>query len=160
MERSNDNPRSLDLGGRDYLRREGPPAQQQNFLPVVGHTNVAGRRPIAGRVNVAGDGVQEWSKGDIYPAVISRTETYLEFPSFDAWYADLRLGREVLSGRHYERERDAFYAQPLSERFDYAAYTLHLDGVSEVYACYDDAYAAARGIMADPAARARWVSES
>jgi len=62
-------------------------------------------------------GVQEWSQGPIYPAVIARVETYDD---------------GVL--RH-------------------TVFELTLDGVTEAYASYDDAVAAATGLLAQPKAR-------
>lgn len=63
-------------------------------------------------------GVQAWSKGDIFPAVIARRESYTD-----------------------------------AGEFRYASHVLILDGCEDVYASYDDAHAAARALLARPAAR-------
>ena len=90
------------------------------------------QRPIAGRENVAGDGVQEHSKGEIYPAVIRVVERYA-------------IGSDSSYGT-------------LAERLRSVSYVLMLDGHEEEYACREDAEQVARALLASPFLRGRWSS--
>ncbi|CAB4199124.1 hypothetical protein UFOVP1326_21 [uncultured Caudovirales phage] len=59
-------------------------------------------------------GVQTWSAGPIYPAIIKVVETYAEFPD---------------DGEEYETQRRAvFYAQPLAARLISRKYVLTIPG--------------------------------
>lgn len=96
-----------------------------------------------GRAPVAGDGVQEHSKGDLFPAVIFRTERYTSYEQFMAG----RPGDIVTTAAQ-------FYDQPLEQRLESKWWSVILDGVvEEGLSSYDEAEQCARGMLAQCAAR-------
>jgi len=79
-------------------------------------------------------GVQPWSAGPIFPAVIAKVERYDEMP------------RNLFSG----------VLVPLADRLKTAWYELTLDGRTEQYATCEDAEMVAKRLLADPISRQRW----
>lgn len=91
-------------------------------------------------------GIQSWSKGDLFPAVIFRTERYSVFPSFEEVNAEVG-GLAVRE--EYERGKAAFYGAPLADRLESKWWSVILDGVvEEGYASYDEAKEGALGLLA------------
>ena len=102
------------------------------------------------RVNVPGgtdtighSSVQAWSAGDLFPAVVVKVERY-----WDDWQEMADRRAECINA----------YV-PMCERLESAHYELILDGVSEAYATYADAAAAARFLLTHPEARAQRKAE-
>lgn len=75
-----------------------------------------------------GFGVQRWSQGEIYPAIIYVRER------FDPWTEPCETGHELLS----------------------RSYVLLLDGIEEEYATHADAEEVARALLGSPFLRAQW----
>lgn len=89
----------------------------------------------ASRVDtVCHSGVQPWSAGPIFPAVIAKVERYDEAP------------RNVFSG----------VLVPLASRLKTAWYELTLDGRTEQYATREDAEMVAKALLESPRLRTRW----
>lgn len=107
-----------------------------------------GRRPGS----IAGDGVQEHSKGELYPAVISTVESYLEWESLPV---AVKAGRRVFDGIVYTRE-DYYSQVSLERRLRYVAHRLTLDGHSEDYSEYAEAEQVARVLLVSQPARDAW----
>jgi hypothetical protein len=100
-------------------------------------------------------GVQAWSQGDLYPAVIYQREVYAEFPRFADWYATAPLSHSAFE--RYQIARELFYAETaLEERYRYTSHVLALDGIEEEYATHADAEEVARALLGSPFFRAQW----
>ena len=93
-------------------------------------------------------GVQTWSAGPIFPAVIAVLETYERYPviitsgSLNDFFESFARGEE--------RE---FYARPLEDRLLARNYRLTLDGVMDTYATREDAEQDAAFFLNNPTSR-------
>jgi hypothetical protein len=120
-----------------YVAREQAKRDEQAMRPAAlgdrvyggGDDNVPG-----GRDTVGHSAVQGWSAGDIFPAVITVVESYHDIDPCHRFRA----------------------VEPIGARLRYRAFDLTLDGRTERFSNYDDARAAARALLADPAMRAAW----
>lgn len=82
-------------------------------------------------------GIQEWSAGDIFPAVIMRVETYAEFPSFDEWLcAQPRLLRDKPL---YRLQRARHYEMDSGVRLFSTEFVLLMNGEEATFDTYDGA---------------------
>lgn len=91
----------------------------------------------ASRVDtVCHSGVQPWSAGPIFPAVIAKVERYI--------VACTPAGDAVIN------------AMPLERRLETQWYELTLDGRTEQYATREDAEMVAKALLESPRLRARW----
>jgi hypothetical protein len=93
--------------------------------------------------------VQAWSKGDIFPAVISTVEKYTTAMSFDEWKAgNTQIARSDVAPILYANYLEAFYSQPLEARRVWTAFRLLHTGFDELYATYEDALMVAKAMLA------------
>ena len=86
-------------------------------------------------------GVQSWSRGDIFPAVISVVEEYDAPCSYEQWRAiNVQVANFSYAPALYGHYLVAFYARPLDERIIARQYVLSLAGWNDAaYASYDEA---------------------
>jgi hypothetical protein len=98
-------------------------------------------------------GVQTWSRGELFPAVISRVETYDEPLSYDAWLAiNSQLAHHRLAPSMHRNYLANFYERTLAERLVGVSYRLEFPGNAPWhFATYDGAAGQARYLLADAA---------
>lgn len=100
-------------------------------------------------------GVQSWSRGPVFPAVIAVRETYDTPVDFDT-YCSGGFGAAVgtfLAARAYQHHLEAFYHRPLAERLVLREYVLQYPGLEEqAFQLYDTAVRVAQGYNAAGAA--------
>lgn len=99
-------------------------------------------------------GVQSWSRGDIFPAVIGVIETYAAPMTFAEWQnACTQVAHHELANFLHEQYVKAFYQRELSERLISHRYLLQYPGRKDgVYGTYDIAAFMARSYIAHDAA--------
>jgi len=108
----------------------------------------------ASDVDVIGhSGLQPWSQGEFFPAVIAVRERYDEFAGGLEWH---EVCSPLYSVADYLADREAFYDQPLEARLRSRAFVLMLDGQECEYASMADAEEAARALVGSPFLRAQW----
>lgn len=90
-------------------------------------------------------GVQSWSRGDIFPAIISVIEEYDAPASYEQWLAaNSQLAHHRLAESLYRNYLANFFERSLSERIIARQYVLSLAGWNDAaFASYDEARAEA-----------------
>ena len=90
-------------------------------------------------------GVQSWSRGDIFPAIIHRVEEYDAPASYEQWIAaNSQLAHHRLAGSLYRNYLANFFERSLSERIVRRVFVLQLAGWNDAeFASYDEAHAEA-----------------
>lgn len=92
-------------------------------------------------------GVQTWSAGPIFPAIIAVRETYERFMSSTIAPASIHPD-------DYYRQQERFYSVlSLEDRLLARTYRLTLDGVTDTYATREDAEQAAGFLLNNPTSR-------
>ena len=95
-------------------------------------------------------GVQSWSRGDIFPAIISVVEEYAAPMSLEGWQAAVsQLAQHEQKHRFYRAYLGAFFDRSLDERIISRQYVLSLAGWNDApFASYDEAHAEALARLA------------
>jgi len=91
-------------------------------------------------------GVQSWSRGDIFPAIISRVETYSAPMDIGHWQAISPVPGHDQARRMYRQYREVFFGQDIEDRRVSTKFVLSQPGKPDAYfATYDAAHDAAAG---------------
>lgn len=122
--------------------------------------STAESRRASGVDRISHAGVQPWSAGPIFPAVIGVVERYEVFATREEFLDEVKEFSNGMGEGYpgqYERHLAAYYEKvQLVTRLETTSYELTLAGRSEEYATRDDAEGVARYLLANPDARRNW----